>query len=104
MQETDSSRKLPPEYQEQKAFPKHVPEESNVAGGISTEATERVHSVHKCVCTCPVQERGGYLSCFHPLLFPLNFYKYDRSYKMLSHLKFHSILFFLFVIIEKTPQ
>lgn len=33
-------------------------------------------------------ERGGVFSCFS------NVYKYDRSYKMLSHLKVHSIFFF----------
>lgn len=95
MQQTGSPRKQPPEYQEQKASQKHVPEQSNVAGGISTEAMERVHSVHNCVCTCHVQEREGLHHVFFSP-FSLNFYKYDRSYKMLSHLKVHSILFFLF--------
>lgn len=69
MQQTGSPRKQPSEYQEQKASQKHVPEESNVAGGISAEATERVHSVQNCVCTCPVQEREVlFFSPFSPRL------------------------------------
>lgn len=52
-----------------------------------TLPTKGVWFVHNCVCTCPVQEKGF----FFFLLF--HFYKYDVSYKMLSHLKVHSILF-----------
>lgn len=73
MQQTGSPRKQPSEYQEQKASQKHVPEESNVAGGISTEATERVHSVQNCVCTCPVQEREGLCHVFFSSFFPSTF-------------------------------
>lgn len=94
MQQIGSAKTTSGGNQEKKASQKHVPERSYVAEGISTKPTKRVHFVHNCVCTCPVQEREGLHLCLFVFSFFSHFYKYDRSYKMLSHLKVHSILFF----------
>lgn len=70
-----------------KASQKHVPERSYEAEGKGYIAHKRGLVCTQLCLYMPCARKG----IFFFLLF--HFYKYDVSYKMLSHLKVHSILF-----------